>query len=616
MNLRRNRFALAFGAFVLSAGSAQAAANFYKPGDDNDPRIRSARFLGEDKRHMSASVELLRVQAEAGRSSDVQFPWLLADNYLSFGLRERADAIYEALSQGTSDPLQLARAQLKEARFEYTRGYLPESRARLLRIREGLPKELLIEWQDLLAKVLLEQGRNADAVEVLTAPKNGDDQSEYTRYNLGVGLLREKRAEQGHTVLDRVGKLAPSDRDTLALADKANLTLGWDFLQNQQAAAAKPILQRVRVEGPFSNRALLGLGWAELLPNGERAKRVDLEDGSSDKQRDPFASFSTLGVLLRRGQVDDDSMRKRHFRRSLGSSDQAEAMDRALSVWLLLIDRDPQDPAVQESWLAVPYALDQVGAHEQARSYYEQAIERLEAARERTDKALAAIRSNRMIDTIIKREVDAESGWNWELKDLPDAPETYYLQTMLAEHRFAEALKNYRDARLLQRNLEAWEKRLTDVEKGYFTGASRGTVDTGILFSRAKENRTELRSGVNIKLATEINLAEPGRYDRAVVMPPLRAPELKLANPPDPQVFRGTFEQVGDLRKRLDSLKPALIKMGDEQGRLLQEMASTELKSQKTLIEKYLVEARFALARLYDRPLGSVDEPDEYEIKK
>ena len=112
------------------------------------------------------------------------------------------------------------------------------------------------------------------------------------------------------------------------------------------------------------------------------------------------------------------------------------------------------------------------------------------------------------------------------------------------------------------------------------------------------------------------NLAEPGRYDRAVVTPPLRAPELKLASPPEPQVFHGTFEQVGDLRKRLDSLKPALIKMGDEQGRLLQEMASTELSAQKTLIEKYLVEARFALARLYDRPLGSVDEPDEYEIKK
>lgn len=608
--LRRLVAGLALAGFC--AGAAQAAVETYTPGGPNDPRLRAARFLGEDKRHLSALAELLKMQGDADAPSAAQFPWLLADNYLSFGLRERAAAIYQGMGTSTVDPLQFDRAQLKLAQFEYTRGYLPEARATLMKLREGLPKELLLEWQDLTARVLMAMGKDAEAVEVLTASKNGGDQTEYTRYNLGIALLRDGRTEQGHTALERVGKLDPTDRDSLALMDRANMTLGWHFLQNQQGAAAKPILRKVRVEGPYSNRALLGLGWAEVAPDGGRAKRDKLNDGS-DENRSPFASFSTLGVLLRRGLVDDAEP-QRSFRRIEGSSDREEALKNALPAWLLLVDRDPQDPAVQEAWLAIPYSLDQVGAHDQARTFYEQAVERLEVARKRTDLAVEALKTNRMVETIVKRDLDAESGWNWELKDLPDAPETYYLQTLLAEHRYAEALKNYRDVRLLARNLDAWDRRLVDMEKAYNT-ASRASVDTRVLFSRATAGREPPRSALQIQLATDLKLSAPGRYRKPLAKTAPIRPQLKLAESPGGGAFFGTYERIGDLRKRLAALRPNLAKAGDQQGRLLQRLGTVELKAQKDQIEKYLVEARFALARLYDRQPAASD-PDEYEIKK
>ncbi len=609
-SLRFTLRALIAAAALLGTGGAQAAANYYTPGGDDDPRVRSAKFLGEDKRHLSALVDLLRIQAEGAKAAAPQYPWLLADNYLSFGLHDRASAIYDGFGPVPVDPLQYNRARLKQAQFEYTRGYLPEARSTLLQLRENLPKEVLVDWQDLLSKVLLTQGRNQDALDILLEPKNGDDQSQYTRYNLGIALLREGRTEQGRTVLERVGKLNPSDRDSLALMDKANLTLGWEFLRAKQGASAIPVLRRVRVEGPFSNRALLGLGWASLSPDSKGQRREDVDDGSGLK--DAFGSFSTLGVLLRRGMVDENHARNRIFSRQAGSENLEAALGDALPAWLLLIDRDPQDPAVQEGWLAIPYALDQLGAHEQARGFYEQAIEKLEAARERTARAIDSLRGNRMIDTIVKRDIDAESGWNWELKDLPDAPETYYLQTLIAEHRFAEALKNYRDMRLLARNLDSWEKRLADVNTAY-ARPDRASLAPSLLFAKAMQNHTEMRSSVQIKLATELNLSAPGRYKQEAPEPPSSSPRLELSSVPTQ--FAGTFEQIEGLKKRLASLKPAVQKMGDEQAKLLQKIGSDELGAQKTLIEKYLVEARFALARLYDRQVNTTD-PDEYEIKK
>jgi hypothetical protein len=42
------------------------------------------------------------------------------------------------------------------------------------------------------------------------------------------------------------------------------------------------------------------------------------------------------------------------------------------------------------------------------------------------------------------------------LHQLPDAPETRYLFHLLATHDFQEGLKNYRDLKLMQRNLASW----------------------------------------------------------------------------------------------------------------------------------------------------------------
>lgn len=584
----------------LSISSAYAA-DTYTPGSVKDPNYLAAQYQTDEGRYFSSLTELLQMDSESKLSSDSR--WLLAESYLSFGMANKAEPIYREIAQTTNDQLMLGRARLRLAEFSYQRGYLDESRSALLKMQEKLPKQLVEQWQDLLSRVLMAQGRYNEAVSVLTNLDNAGKQSQYTRYNLGVALINDGRAPQGRDLLDRVGRMRVMTLEDLALRDKANLTLGWHFLHNQLGGSAKAIFQRVRSEGPYSNRALLGLGWAELAPRGAKQEHSDVADPDD---RPFFSSFSTLGVLLRPGFVDNDIFKRaglRNFRlEKLGKTEEA-ALKRALVAWVTLINRDPMDPAVQEGWLAIPYSLDKLGAHTQALQYYEKAVENLEMNRKRADTAMASIKQGRMVETIVRREINVENGWEWKLTDLPDAPETYYLQSLLAEHRFQEALKNYRDTRMMARNIEGWTERINAMEVAS-QSPDRDKVTPDTLVKHATEDWTPPWKDSNppAELRSEDTLSVPGAYDQPLT-DGNSAPAKVALTAGTPSNAEGNHEKTEALKGRLLALQKSLADASDAQSKILQNLAITELTGQKKQIEKYLVEARFALARLYDRQM-------------
>lgn len=576
-----------------------SAVETYQPGSADDPQVRLARFLDDDKRHFSAIVELRQI---AGKTDPLKMPaeyqWRLADNYLGFGMRDRAEEIYRNLAATAPDAKRIGQANLQLAEFDYERGYNAEARATLYRMREKLPPELVPDWQDLLGRVLMADGRYGEAADALL--KDGGEQSEFTRYNLGIALLNDGRTVQGQTVLDRVGTLRPLTSEELALRDRANLTLGWQFLQTQQGGTSKPVFSRVRVEGPFSNRALLGLGWAQLAPQGARIQKAETPEPDDPKKK-VLTTISTLGVLIRPGYLDQDVFDRagmRSFRLNNNNPETEAALRRALVPWIELTKRDPMDPAVQEAWLAIPYTLDKLGAHTQALQYYEKAVGILENARKRMDEAMASIRQGRMVETIVRRDLDSEAGWEWKLHDLPDAPETYFLQDLLAQHRFQEALKNYRDLRMLARNIEAWRVRLDGIAHDY-SAAERPPGDADALVKRALSSADAPYSGIKATLRFDTHLAAPGRYNAKLPAGTPPSPALTLAAAP--ARFDGPYERTVDLQARVGNLREQLTAAGTDQAQLLQDMATRELEGQRQQIERYLIEARFALARLYDR---------------
>lgn len=604
----------AAAAVAACAATTAMAANTYTPGSAEDPRVRAARFLGGDERYYSAVSELLKVQRASADSFEAapEYWAALAEFYLSYGMRDRSEAIYRNIAAASADPLLAGKARLRLAEFEYERGYLDEARASLLRAREKLPEKLKAQWSDLYARVLMAQGRYNEAVDILDKAEGDTDDEGYLRYNLGVALINDGRTAQGRTALDRVGRLQALDENGIALRDKANVTLGWHFLQNQLGASAKPVLARVRSEGPYSNRALLGVGWAEIAPSGGRQARAELPEDEL-LRNDPFRTFSALGTLLRRGYLDDPYERAglRTFRRSKLAGSEEEGLRRALLAWTELMDRDPQDPSVQEAWLAVPFALERLGAHTQAVQYYEQAAERLDTARKRTITAMESVRGGRMVETMVRGDNDAESGWMWELRDLPDAPETYYLQTLIAEHGFSERLKNYRDVRLLESSLDAWRSRIEQMDRNYLE-TPRPPADPVLQFARAKRNWKPPVEKLDLHLSLATSLSAPGQYSQKVRFPAVDRPELELSQVP--AKFDGPWERLQSLKQRVGSLSKPLADARTEGARQLRKLAYDELAAQKLQIDKYLVECRFALARLYDRTPPELDQ-DEFELK-
>ncbi|MDB5985759.1 MAG: hypothetical protein JWR16_812 [Nevskia sp.] len=591
--------------FLLGCACGIASASdSYTIGSDQDPRVRASDFMAENRRFLAASTSLIQIQKEAPRQQlPSEYFQRLADDTLSFGMQKRAEVIYREQNAGSNDPVMVARARLRRAEFLYERGFLPEANAELTSLRQQLPSPLMVNWQDQMSRVLMAQDRYAEAVQVLSKPDNANDQSGYMRYNLAIALLKSNHVDEGVNLLDRVGLRRATDSEGLALRDKANLTLGYYWLKRQQGGSAIPILDRIRTTGPYSNRALLGLGWAYLAPEGDKQRRMKLQDDSSGSDS---KSFSTIGSILRPGYLNTDIYKRaglRPFQLNRVDPNDEAALKKALVPWVELVSRDPIDPAVQEGLLAIPYVLDRLGAHIQAQQYYEKAIAALEQTRVNLDQAILSIRYGRMVDTIISRNGDADSGWVWRLKDLPDAPETFYLQTLLADHPFQEAIKNFRDIRLLLRDTDAERQRILDLQAAYDTRVKQPVTQRELqqrIGALSKDANLGYQPDVRPQLQMAQMLVAAPYEDKAANVAP-QPPPVKLQLPNAPTKFDGPYERLEALKARLDTLSPKL-KVAEEAGsKLLQKIALNDLDAQRKLNEQYLVEARFALARIYDR---------------
>ncbi len=611
------RQALGFLLF-LACGAAAAAApgvDVYTPGGPDDPRVRAAEYLAGNSRFLSAAALLEQVKAQLPRKrlSPEYYRDLAADE-LSFGMPLQAEAIYREQVDLAKDPISQGRARLRLADFYYQRGYWSQAATELATLHEQLPKELLRDFQDLQSRVMLAQGHYGEAAAVLQQVDSAG-MTDYMRYNLGVAMVNEGRVGQGVSMLDRVGRLYPTDSDSLALRDKTNLTLGYHFLKDQQGGTAIPIFGRVRTIGPYSNKALLGLGWAYLAPRGSKQKKTEIGDEKAPDDA-AFTSFATIGVLLRPGYIDSDNIYKRAglapFHLSGRAADEEAQLKQALVPWVELTSRDTIDPAVQEGLLAIPYVLDRLGAHAQAQQYYERAITALDETRTRLDQAEEHVRNGSMLLTMVDNyDPGAETGWRWKLRSLPNESETFYLQTLIAENGFQEQLKNFRDARLLQRQLEFWKARLTELQQSYQTRSAQDHPPPALRADKSVAANYPPGPGAGQQLQMSNRMtAYSGQQAPAAGSGALKPVNLELAQSPAGDQFVGTFEKMQALSARIDALLPQLAAVEQTQRTLLQGVAVNGLEKQKALNQKYMVETRFALARVYDSELKAPEQGD------
>jgi tetratricopeptide (TPR) repeat protein len=578
-------------------------------------------FFQED--YFSALTRLLAAQ-ERGELEHhgAEAELMLGGLYLSYGQHRLAGEIFERVLEQSVDAALHDRAWYFLAKIWQQRGYLPEAEAALARIRGELPANLEPERQMLYAQVLMEQGRFADALVALESWRRpGDAWVGYAKYNIGVSLVRLGQVEAGARVLDEVGQLDPENPAFEALRDKANVALGYAWLQAARPVEAKPSLQRVRLGGPFSNKALLGVGWSDAEVADYRA---------------------------------------------------------ALAPWLALRERSLLDSAVQESMLAVPYAFAQLGADKQAADHYVDAIEAFSSEIVRLTQSIEGIEQGELITELLGQHEDAAneaSGWYWRLERIPDSVESRYLYELLASNRFQEGLKNYRDLVALNRNLDRWAESLSafdDIldtrQRAYVQrlptiDASLSSVDLSAMTQRRVELESRLQAiersedvvalgtpkeqetwqlieSMEPKLATlpsdaaSDEIRAKHRFLRGLLLWDLRRDykarlwaehkaladldrQLREAQRRHHQVTSSRDDwpqKFGALTTRIEALRPRVLGLQESaqlalhrQQNFLQGIAVEELKAQRDRLSTYTVQARFALASIYDRAAARVE---------
>ena len=533
--------------------------------------------------------------------------------YLSLGQHREAREIFERLLADDAAPQSVRdRAWFYLGKVLYASGLYEESDRALRQSAGTLPEDMEAERHLLIAQGLLYRQRYDQAIVELANWQGPRYWLLYGQFNLGVALVRAGEPARGLELLDKVGTIETKYAELMALRDKANLAIGYAQLQAGDPVAAQAALERVRLSGPQSSKALLGAGWANVAAKQYETALV------------PFQELQKRSLL---------------------------------------------DAAVQESFLAVPYAYAELGAMGQAVEYYEKAISAYDAERARIGQSIDAIRAGHLLDAVMKAPDDGRQGWFAQLATLPDSPESRYLYHLLAGNEFQEGLKNYRALDAMAKNLAAWSEslgafddmvttrqrafeeklpaadaRLATVDVATINGrrdALQGEFEAAVaardvyaLATEAERGQLDLLDAVDAELARHAGdpaydeAREKARLARGVLAWKLDAAwrvrswqanralrdlnatvyDARTREAASGHAREGAPERTAALGRRVQRMTPRVVDIAmrvDEakaaQGTRLADIAVGELEAQRKRLDEYSIQARYALATIYDR---------------
>ncbi len=537
----------------------------------------------------------------------------VGDFELFYRMHRRAGRAIKAVIEGNVEETVRNEALFRLARMYFQKGQPQDAWLAVGRIKGAVPVEIRDDLAFLRAQILMANGDFEEAGRILKEIQGAKSLEGFTTYNLGIALLRSGKTAEGLQYLDRAGRIESDNPATLAIKDKSNLVLGEKLLGENDFDAAKEVLDRVRLTGPFSNRALLSSGWAD-------------------------ASQERFGL--------------------------------ALVPWTVLSERAVTDEAVQEAKLAVPYAYARLGVYSKAALMYGRALEDFSKEIDKLGASLTSISEGRFLKALVREELKQDANWVVRLRELPETPETFYLLDLMASHDFQESLKNYLDLEDLRKRLETWEGDLDAFEE---TIAARRAyyqpllpaidgdfrrLDSQIRFRLEQRDRVEQRLqnmlvaprpdyletaterimseqiGLLERKSTAAGTAVPGdaearikrlrgvllwnihtEYDRRLtdthkhlrdlnqVVDRLKKQYTSFVRTRQAatQSYEGYDDVIRRLRGRITAARAKVKELMALQGHMLEVMAANELTKRRDQLEEFQVRAHFAMADSYDR---------------
>lgn len=537
----------------------------------------------------------------------------IGDFELYYRMHNRAGRAIKSVLEGDVEDKVKNDAAYRLAKIYHQKQQSLNALHTIQRIKGEIPEKIKYDLELLKAQIYISNARFSDAIKLLSNIENVSEVAGYASYNLGIAYIGNNQAEKGIIQLDKTGQISSTDKQVLAIKDKANLVLGYKLMENKKPELAKKYFDRIRLNGPFSNRALLGSGWAAV---------------SSEKFK------------------------------------------QAVVPWTMLSKRNVTNQSVQEVLLGLPFAYGKLEAHGKAAILYGKALEAYSKELNKLDNSIKNILEGKFLEAIIREEFKKDKNWLVNLRNLPDTPETHYLMQLLASNDFQESLKNYFDLDGLAKKIASWDgyldsyTELIEVRKRYFTPlfpvmqnkfrlldsrmklrlAQRKKIDerlTKMLISPRPDYlaKVDERLALNKIYSLEKKYAKDSRSSVAEIKTRINRlkgvikwnidteyqerfteadKNLKLLNEhideldknyrafvrtrqSATQSFIGYDDAIRQLKNRIQFAGEKVELLMTRQGHMLELMSINELKNRRKRIEELQIKARFSLAESYDR---------------
>ncbi len=544
----------------------------------------------------------------------------VGDFELGYRMHLRAGRAITAVIQGNVEEPVRNDAIYRLARLYFQKDQPEDALQAMERLHGTVPAAIRDDMEFLRGEILMANGCFPEAARVFKDLQKVKGLEGFAGYNLGIALIREGKEKEGSESLERAGQLPGDTSAASAIKDKSNLVLGYKLLDGNAGENAKLVLDRVLLSGPFSNRALLGSGWAD----------------------------ASRGLY-----------------------------EQALVPWSILAGREVTDPAVQEALLAEPYAYGQLKVYGKAALLYGKALDSFGKEVDKLVASVTSVKEGKFLKALTREELKQDADWVVKLRSLPEAPETYYLLDLMASQDFQESLKNYLDLNELQKKLVVWESDLDAFEdiikqrRAYYEPLlpviDRSFRDLDAHMRLRLEQRERVRKRLNALLtaprpeylatAEERIAAEKiGRLERPIVanggtasddmkerIERLRGvllwnirtdydqrltdayKDLRALNEAVDQLkkqyesfvrtrqaatqsYEGYDDVIRRERNRIASAQETVKVLMARQGNMLETMAVTELDRRRERLEQYRITARFAIADSYDRATRAQSE--------
>ena len=547
---------------------------------------------------------------------------------LAYRMHQRAGRAIKSILESSLNQQIRNEAAYRLAQIYYRKNLPGNALDILENIHGDMAEDLRVDEIYLRAQVYISTGKFTEAIKLLKSIEKEEKYKGFILYNLGIAYIQNEEEEKAVATLSEMGKIKSDDRGVLALKDKANLSLANRMLEKGSPELSKQYFSRVRLNGPFADRALLGMGWVNV---------------------------------------------------SLGN------YKKALVPWRILEKREITNESVQESMLAVPYAYGQLNYYGQAALSYGKAMDSFGSEIDRLQASIKSVREGKFLSVVLDKHAERDKNWLHNLRDLQETPETRYIMSLMASNDFQQSLQNYRDLAELRARLSYWlasldvyveligirrqyyEPLLPVVEKQFkildarirvrmsqrdrldqrlksmviarrpdylATAEERGIQDRLAkidlyLSNNPKQYTAEIRQRIaRLKgvLHWQVNNAYHKRLTYAYKEMQTLDIYIKKLNKAyqsfvrtrqaATQSYEGYDIPIRQLKTKIQARQVKVDGVMARQGRLIEAMAVNELERRRNQLEEYQIKARFALAESYDRATKKQQKKQEEKIIK